>query len=270
MNATTMNALKFDRRSAFIGAIIGTLLGCALVWGGEAKVTEELHQSYPLTATGRVSLDNVNGNVRITTWDRAEVKLDAVKRAKSEADLKAVEIVIDAKPDRVRVETKHPRQTGWFGRKGNSTSVEYTLTVPRSARLDKIGNVNGNIELEGVDGDVNASTVNGRLSARKIGGRADLSSVNGGVNASFSPAGSIKAAKLDSVNGSIDLSLPDKASAQIKASTVNGGIKSDFDLSVKKHFPGGQNLDAKLGEGGAVIKASTVNGGIRVNRAPAI
>jgi hypothetical protein len=267
MNATTMNALKFDRRSAFIGAIIGTLLGCALVWGGEAKVTEELHQTYPLTAGGRVSLENVNGTVRVTTWDRAEVKLDAVKRAKNDADLKAVEIVIDAKADRVRVETKHPRQSG---RKGNSTSVDYTLTVPRSARLDKIANVNGDIDLEGVDGDVNASTVNGRLTAKRIGGQADLSSVNGGVTASFSPAGNIKAAKLNSVNGSIDLSLPDKTAAQLKASTINGGIKSDFDVSVKRSFPVGRKLDAKLGEGGAVIKAETVNGGIRVKRASAI
>jgi DUF4097 and DUF4098 domain-containing protein YvlB len=270
MNATTMNALKFDRRSAFIGAIIGTLLGCALVWGGEAKVTEELHQTYPLTEGGRVSLDNVNGNVRITTWDRAEVKLDAVKSAKSDADLKAVEIVIDAKADRVRVQTKHPRQTGWLGRKGNSTSVEYTLVVPRSARLDKVENVNGNIELEGVAGDVSATTVNGRLTAKKMGGQTDLSSVNGSVTASLSPAGSIKAAKLKSVNGSIDLSLPAKAGAQLKANTVNGGIKSDFDLPVKKHFPIGQNLDVTLGEGGAVIKAETVNGGIRVNRASAM
>lgn len=267
MNATTMNALKFDRRSAFIGAIIGTLLGCALVWGGEAKVTEEIHQSYPLTTTGRVSLENVNGKVRITTWDRAEVKLDAVKSAKSEADLRAVEIVIDAKADRLRVETKHPRQSG---RKGNSTSVDYTLTVPRSARLDKIGNVNGDIELEGVEGDVNAGTVNGRLTAKRIGGRADLSSVNGGVNASFGTTGGIKASKVHSVNGGIELALPGKANAQLKASTLNGGIKSDFDQSVKKRFPVGQNLDAKLGEGGAVIEADTVNGGIRVTRAPAI
>ena len=36
--------------------------------------TEEFHQTYPLAAGGRVSLSNINGRVKITGWDRDEVK----------------------------------------------------------------------------------------------------------------------------------------------------------------------------------------------------
>ncbi len=44
------------------------------------ELTEEFHQSYPLTAGGRVSLSNLNGKVRVTAWDRNEVRVDAVGR----------------------------------------------------------------------------------------------------------------------------------------------------------------------------------------------
>src|ERR1700722_20813441 len=44
-------------------------------------LTEEFHQTYALTAQGRVELDNINGPVHISTWDRDEVKVDAIKSA---------------------------------------------------------------------------------------------------------------------------------------------------------------------------------------------
>src|SRR4030095_8224428 len=45
------------------------------------EVREEFHQTYPLSLTGRVSLENINGDVQIKVWDRAAVQVDAVKRA---------------------------------------------------------------------------------------------------------------------------------------------------------------------------------------------
>src|SRR5882672_1249134 len=45
------------------------------------ELTEEFHQTYPLNATGRVSIENINGGVRISVWDQNVVKVDAVKRA---------------------------------------------------------------------------------------------------------------------------------------------------------------------------------------------
>src|SRR5467141_3155317 len=57
-----------------------------------AEVREEFHQTYPLSATGRVSLSNVRGEIRITTWDRNEVKVDAVKRASERNLLTQTEI----------------------------------------------------------------------------------------------------------------------------------------------------------------------------------
>jgi len=71
---------------------------------------------------------------------------------------------------------------------------------------------------------------------------------------------------LKSVNGSVTLALPAGANADVSASTVNGGISSDFSLPVKKNFPAGSNVDGKLGNGGPPIHMSSVNGGIRITK----
>src|ERR1043166_6898804 len=45
------------------------------------ELTEEFHQTYPLSPTGRVSVANINGDVHINVWDQNSVKVDAAKRA---------------------------------------------------------------------------------------------------------------------------------------------------------------------------------------------
>jgi len=246
-----------------------TVLSLATVFGALGasagqEVREEFHQTYPLTRQGRVHLENVNGNVHIVTWDREEVKVDAVKHAKKQEHLDEVKIDIDAKSDRIRIKTKYP--DSWARRnKNNSTSVDYTLTMPSQSRLDKISAVNGGIQIENVIGDVEANSVNGPVTATGLAGKVELSSVNGPVKGSFAEVK--KAISLKSVNGSVTVTVPPEANADVSAKTLNGGVSSDFPLQTKKHFPIGRNLDGKLGEGGPVIKMSSVNGGIRVDRA---
>ena len=69
------------------------------------ELTEEFHQTYPLAAGGRVSLSNINGAVRVVGWDRDEVKVDAVKRARAPERLREAQIKVDASPARIRIET---------------------------------------------------------------------------------------------------------------------------------------------------------------------
>ena len=52
------------------GPILGSLLALLLAASAHAQVTQDFHRTVPLSANGRVSLDNINGNVEITGWDR--------------------------------------------------------------------------------------------------------------------------------------------------------------------------------------------------------
>src|SRR5579863_4553297 len=69
---------ELQTRSAFVLTFCALLLsaGAAQAADHRGEFTEELHRTYPLTQNGRVELDNINGAVHISTWDRNEVKLD--------------------------------------------------------------------------------------------------------------------------------------------------------------------------------------------------
>lgn len=263
--------LKFP---AWSGAVLGAI--CALfvlalsahASDHRGAFTEEFHQTYTLTPDGRVELDNINGAVHISAWDRNEVKVDAVKYADSKDRLEDAHIDIDAGKDRLSIRTRYPdgdHNFSW-GSHNNPASVEYTLTVPRTVRLDEIKLINGALEVTGVTGEVRASCINGRLEAHNLAGRADLSTVNGHLEARFDqlPGSSVE---LKSVNGSVELTIPSDAKAEIEASTVSGGIENDFGLHVNRHSFVGHNLRGELGNGGPHIRLENVNGRIEIRHA---
>jgi DUF4097 and DUF4098 domain-containing protein YvlB len=259
---------------AWAGAVFGTI--CALLvlaLGAHASdhqgaFTAELHQSYALTPDGRVELDNINGAVHISTWDRNEVKVDAVKYADSKERLDEARIEIDSGKDYLSIRTKYRDQDLTFnwGSHNNPPSVEYTLTVPRGARLDEIKLINGALDITGVSGEVHASCINGKLEAHNLSGRADLSTINGHLDAKFDqlPGSPVE---LHSVNGSVELTIPSDSKAEIEASTVSGGIENDFGLRVNHHRFVGHDLRGELGNGGPRIKLENVNGRVKIRHA---
>ena len=255
---------KHKRTAA--GAVLLLMAGTGLLASGAmaayaADPEKEFHHTYALAADGRVSLQNVNGNVHVTSWSRNIVKVDAIKRASSRDRLEAIEIKIDSDPDAIRIKTKYHRQFD-----NNPGGVEYTLTVPRGARLDKFDLVNGGLDANDVGGEVNASSINGRIKVRGLSGNARLSVVNGHLEATFDRLDEPKTISLESVNGSIDLALPPDASATLEASTVSGSIHNDFGMAVSGHFVG-HELHGTLGEGRAQVNLRDVNGTISIRRA---
>jgi len=259
--------------ATWLGAILGTI--CAvlvLALGAHASdhsgaLTEEFHQTYAITADGRVELDNINGAVHVSTWDRNEVKVDAVKYADTKERLDEMKIEIDSGKDYLSVRTKYPNHDhSWnWGSHNNPGGVEYTLTVPRTVRLDEIKLINGSLDVKGVSGEVRASCINGRLEARDLAGRAQLSTVNGRLEASFQQLAG-QTIELTSVNGEVGLTIPSDSNAEVEASTVSGGIHNDFGLRVSHHFVG-HNLRGELGNGSVHIRLSDVNGRIEIHHA---
>jgi DUF4097 and DUF4098 domain-containing protein YvlB len=233
-----------------------------LAIAARATVNETFKQTYPLTADGVVHLENVNGDIDITAWDKAEVSLVADKRARDDEELKRIEIEIDAQPDRLAIKTKYAKKTGWFFGNTHQGSVRYKLMVPAGARLQKIDTVNSDITVTGVHGAVNLDTVNGSISASGLMADARLDSVNGSLRAEFVSLDKVQTVKLDSVNGRAEVTLPKGASASIKTSSVNGS--SSVDQAIKLSHSGRHSLSGDIGSGGPRITLDTVNGSIAV------
>lgn len=241
--------------------------------GGEPgeQVTEEFHQTYPLSATGRVNLANINGGVKIRVWDRAAVQVDAIKKAYRRERLEEAKIEVNATEENIRIKTDYPDESMTFRsdqrRYDNPASVEFSLMVPRKAILESIELINGAVDIEGVEGNVKASSINGAVTARGLMGDARLSTINGPLQAVFTQLDESKAISLGSVNGEVTVVIPSDANAMVRASTVHGMISNDFGIQVKHGEYVGHNLDGQIGSGGPKVKLTNVNGGIRITHA---
>lgn len=236
------------------------------------EVKEEFHQTYPLSANGRVNLENINGNVRITVADSNEVQVNAVKRAYTRERLAEARIEVTATSDAIRIRTDYPNRDQNFtsderGRYNNPATVEYRIVVPRQARLESIDLINGSLDIDGVEGDVKASSINGRVAARGLKGEAKLNTVNGTVEATFTQLDPAKALSLGSVNGSVVVVIPSDSNAVVRAATIHGAIRNDFGLNVQDGEYVGHSLYGQLGSGGARIKLGNVNGSISIKHA---
>ncbi|MBA3322837.1 MAG: hypothetical protein H0T45_15510, partial [Pyrinomonadaceae bacterium] len=237
------------------------------------ELREEFHQTYPLSPGGRVSLANINGAVRIVGWDQSKVKIDAVKRAHTRERLDEAKIEVDASADGISIRTRYPRQNMNYerGSRRNPASVDYTLSVPRGARLESVELINGALEIENLTGEVNASAINGRVVARSLAGEVKLSTINGPLEATFTKLSGEKIT-LNSVNGPVSLVIPSNASADIRAHTIHGSITNNLGLPVRGVGPParrghyvGSNLAGRLGDGsGSQIRLNNVNGGISI------
>ena len=224
-------------------------------------LSKEVSKTLPFSADGRVSLENINGSVTIEGWDQDEISLHALVEARSQKGLDRTEVLIDATETRLHVETEY-KKSGWGDHDGGE--VTYTLKVPRQVRLDEIELVNGSLELRGVSGPVRASLVNGRARAENLAGDVEISTVNGGMDISFDELGRSQRVSLESVNGSLEMKLPNYADAEIDASTVHGRIQNDLGLDVEKGRWVGSNLRGTLGNGSAQVSLENVNGSIDI------
>ena len=236
----------------------------SLVTVARASVTETFTHSYNVNPDVAIRLENVNGDIDITAWDKSEVSLVADKRAKDDEELHRIEIIIDIDPARVSIKTKYNKKSGWnfFGNWSNA-SVHYKLMVPAGARLEKIASVNSDIGVSGVHGNVSLETVNGGIEAKGLAGDAKLESVNGSLRSDFDSTDKVHDVKLESVNGRAEVTLPKGASASIKTSSVNGSTRVDQAIKLSKS--GRHSLSGDIGSGtGPHIEIETVNGSISI------
>lgn len=237
-----------------------------------AQDSERFTWSSTLAEGRTIYLHNVNGAVRFQVGSGNAVEVEAVKRTRR-GDLDAVRIetresggniIICAlrsdgatcTEDGIRGERNRDRRN-W----GEDVSVEFTVTVPRHARVEA-GTVNGDVSIPEVSGSVRASTVNGDVEARSSEGRVQASTVNGSITVGGKIDGGVE---YSTVNGSITIELPADADADVDLSTVNGRIATEFPIT----FDGTINprrIRASIGSGGPTLRARTVNGSIRLRK----
>jgi hypothetical protein len=242
--------------------------------GAWNRVQEDFHYSYPLTAGGRIEVENQNGSIDISGWDQNTVDISGTKYADRPERLRDLRIEVSNTPNSVSVRTTPPSDH-W----GNA-GVRYSIRVPRRAELERIVSSNGPISVDSIDGSarlhtsngrirgsgitgaLDAETSNGQIALTDLGGPATVHTSNGAVELTFDMVREVRAG---TSNGAITLRLPAGAGASVHARTSNSSISSDFDVTAHG-FLSRHSLEGTIGSGGPLLDLSTSNGAIRILR----
>jgi ribosomal 30S subunit maturation factor RimM len=223
-----------------------------------------------------IEIKGVNGEVRAEAASGNQVEVVATKRW-GRSDPQSVNVKLVEHANGVTICAVYPGRNGEPGHcqpggggqsaYDNDVKVEFSVRVPAGVRF--IGRtVNGGVTAKSLGSNVEAYTVNGNVKV-STAGHAQARTVNGSISVACGRADWNEALEFNTVNGSIELALPETAQTEIQARTVNGSISTELPLFVRGKL-NTRHLDGIIGNSesrnGRQLKMETVNGSIRVNR----
>lgn len=230
-----------------------------------------------------IKAETVNGSIRVNTWPKEAIHLQAWITVKSntykraEEFLECVEVCHDRDGRILRIYKSHPKRPHNI-----RVSVRYELTVPERMHFHATS-TNGQIDIKGVNGDIYARTSNGRIQIDNTAGALEvhstngriqihancverevaLSTTNGGIELNFHEGNAPM--RISTTNGSIHVIGPETLRGHLDIHTTNGSISCDIPMSVIQ--AGRRSLVGNLnGVSEPEIKLRSTNGGIRIKR----
>jgi hypothetical protein len=261
------------------GIALILLAGCLLwIHCGKSKSTRSDDQvsntdfvasesfSFGVDAQNRsyLRLEGISGNVEVTGLAGSDsVIITGERRVGSESmedaqnHLAELQVEVLDVTSEVQVKTIQPDETH-----GRSYVVDYTITLPKTMGVI-VYNVNGAVSIDSIEGKIAVQNVNGSVMLDQILAIAYVNVVNGQIQGRVTLLSSGTSIEMITVNGGIDLEIPENASGQFSASVVNGIIGvSGLVLTDLVSTP--YSLTGTLGDGQGRILLSTVNGSISV------
>lgn len=233
--------------------------------------TEEFRNTYDVYPGTVLEVDNINGGIIVTSWDKDQVEIYALMKTQygqDELDKVSIEVNTGAK---MVVKTKHPSMVT------ARVSVEYEIKVPEEVTVERLETTNGAIVLrdttgdttlhasnggitvKNVDGSVKASTSNGFIEIEDVPGVREVSTSNGWIKVEI-PA-LINDLEITTSNGAVTIYVAADLDADVKMSTSNGRLSvHDIQLTIKESSS--TRIEGTLGDGGYDLTIETSNGNI--------
>jgi len=234
-------------------------MACTATLSASQELERAWYGRYALPAGGSVAVENVQGEISVEGWARAEVEITAAKIGTGHDDhLDDVRVVTEVGVHSLTFRTVYPPHLD------KPIRVNYRLRVPRQVQLSSLRTLEGNIAVRNVEGSVDARTLSGNIEQMDVAGRVVARALTGSVLVSLRalPAGTAPLL-LDTVNGNVVLLLPPRSNADLELSTVAGTIEGNYAFQVSS-IPGDSTRRTRIGLGGVTISLRTVRGSIRV------
>ncbi|MDQ2891233.1 MAG: DUF4097 domain-containing protein [Gemmatimonadota bacterium] len=153
---------------------------------------------------GTVELSLVSGSMKISSWDRNQVRVVATTTGEPT-------LQFDASSSHLSLE-----QSGRHNSRNGVGNATYEVTVPTGSRAS-LSAVSGDIYASGIRGPVDASVVSGRVDARDMGSSLSIEGVSGNMTVSH-VANDVR---ISNVSGRVTLA---GVGGTLDVETVSGGI----------------------------------------------
>src|SRR5436190_5521300 len=190
---------------------------------------EIVEQKYDVNPDATLSVENIDGSIRVYAADKPEIVIQAIKKAYNPERLQGIVVDVKASQSGVAITTTFPpRKNALSDRSG---TVDYIIVVPQAARITDLKLTNGEIFVEGLrnGGKAKAHLVNGWLAGHNCFGDLDLSVETGRLDVVYdwweNHESAIKAA---STRGNIRAIFPSDASFNLSATATEGRIADGF------------------------------------------
>jgi hypothetical protein len=162
-----------------------------------------------------------------------------------------------------------------------SDKVFVTARIPQRADLYLSTTNDGEIIVTNVTGSLELENTNGPITATRINGAVIAQSVSDDIDIAFTSIAADSAMSLESVSGTLSITLPANAGAQLHLDSSQGEIISDFEVDVQPSKPVVKRDDrgdgvsvrlentivANVNGGGPVIRLKTLSGDINIRKA---
>ena len=162
-------------------------------------------------------------------------------------------------------------------------AVDLIIRVPKRASMKLDCMNNGNIKVENVEGEFEIENLNGSITLTDVSGSVVAHTLNKDITVSLLKITPGKSMSFSTMNGDVDVTLPQNTKATLKLKSDMGDIYSDFDMSKHKmvrkvdkedsRAKGGKyrikienSMQVELNGGGPEMQFTTFNGDIYVRK----
>jgi Toastrack DUF4097 len=232
-------------------------------WGDRSRVCE-VRETGMRPGGGTLTVDPAeNGGVAVYGWDRDSIAVVAKIQASARTEEAAQRLAADV---RVEAAGQAIRASGPATGSREHWSVSFDVYLPRHSDL-ALETTNGPLRVEDVSGTLRLRAENGPVSLIGVSGDVNARVRNGPLTVQLT-GGTWEGTGLDaeSINGPVDLAIPEHYDAQLETGTVNGPMNLAFPLTVTVQGRLSQRIRATLGRGGAPVRVVTTNGPLTIRR----
>jgi DUF4097 and DUF4098 domain-containing protein YvlB len=228
----------------------------------DKRQTEQESKIFTVVHRPRINIETFDGVINVATWDKQEVKVTAVKRAKDDVEMRGVFVRAEQSGSEIRIvaafDDAFKREVNIEGKRilSYSASVDLEIYMPREADL-MARTSDGSITLESFAGEADLRTRDGSIEVSGGQGSLQAETEDGSILVSNFTG----AVKVHTDDGAIKLS---GRFAQLAASTTDGSISlafpSDFNATIETHSQSVHNRD------GVVIAEETAKAQTQTRR----